>query len=76
MSSVNDPAPPFVLTNIERQSGLWMRLENHIKERLETLRKQNDGDLTEIQTAKLRGRIETYEVLRQLGKDMSPIEED
>lgn len=67
---------PFVLTNIERQTGLWMRLENHFKDRLETLRKQNDGDLTEIQTAKLRGQIATYETLLRLGKDMPPIEED
>jgi hypothetical protein len=72
----DDGPQPFILTNAEKQSGLWMRLENHFKDRLATLRKQNDGDLTEILTAKLRGQIAAFEALLLLGKDMPPIEED
>lgn len=71
-----DGPQPFVLTSSERQSGLWMRLENHLKDRLTTLRKQNDGDLTDIQTAKLRGQISFAAGLLLLGKDQPPIEED
>lgn len=76
MAIEDNTPPPFILTNSEKQSGLWMRLENHFKDRLETLRKQNDGDLTEIQTARLRGQIATFGTLLRLGKDMPPIEED
>lgn len=76
MADHDDGPQPFVLTNSERQSGLWMRLETHFKDRVERLRKQNDGDLNEIQTAKLRGQIATFEALLLLGKDMPPIEED
>lgn len=76
MADTDTGPQPFILTSAEKQSGLWMRLENHFKDRVERLRKQNDGDLTEIQTAKLRGQIATFEALLLLGKDMPPIEED
>jgi hypothetical protein len=45
-----------LLTEAEKSSALWKKLKAHLEERLELNRKKNDGDLTEIQTAKLRGR--------------------
>lgn len=75
MDAPNGPQP-FILTTQEKQSGLWGKLAEHIQTRLETLRKQNDGDLNEILTAKLRGQIATYRDLLALGKNMPPIEED
>lgn len=69
MPNVNDPTPPFVLAEGEKQSPLWKRLEEHFGERLEHFRSRNDGPLDPVQTANLRGRIETYRDLLALGKE-------
>ncbi len=47
----------FELTNIERESALWKKLELHLLLRLEEARRRNEADLNEVETAKLRGRI-------------------
>jgi hypothetical protein len=49
---------PFRLAENDKQSGTWGKLSAHLKDRLETLRRQNDGErLTDIQTAVIRGKI-------------------
>lgn len=50
------PAPPFELTEQELRSALWLKLEAHMRERLASNRKRNDGDLDAAETAKTRGR--------------------
>lgn len=47
----------LILNPIEKQAALWAKLRKHLEEKLEACRKQNDGELDPIQTAKLRGRI-------------------
>ena len=45
------------LTTYERESALWKKLEEYLEEKLSIYRSRNDGDLSEIETARLRGRI-------------------
>ena len=68
MPNINDPTP-LILTEGEKNSTLWQRIETHLKDKLEECRAKNDGDLDKIQTAKMRGRIQTYRDLLALGKE-------
>ena len=47
----------LLLNAAEKNNLLWKKLKSHYEEKLEACRKQNDGELDPIQTAKLRGRI-------------------
>lgn len=76
MTTADDGPQPFVLTHQEKQSGLWSRLADHLRERRDIMRAQNDGALGPIETANLRGQIQELTRLINLGKDMPPIEED
>lgn len=58
--------PQFRLSEQEIHSPLWMRLTEHYSKRLASLRARNDNDLTEADTAKLRGRIREVQVLLAL----------
>jgi hypothetical protein len=58
-----------VLTEGDRHNATWLRLEKHLKERLENLRAHNDADLSEARTARLRGRIKEVQYLLSLGTD-------
>lgn len=49
----------MTLTEADKLSALWRKLEPYLQDRLDACRKQNDGDLSPEQTAKLRGRIAT-----------------
>ena len=57
----------FSLTKQEATTPVWAKLKAQIEARLEISRKQNDGDLSEVETARLRGRIAAYKEL--LGAD-------
>lgn len=57
------------LTAQERQSALWLKLEEYMLKKLEDLRKQNDGDMSVEATARLRGRIAQMKFLLALGED-------
>lgn len=62
--------------NLERHeinSSTWIKVEAHIKERIETLRASNDADLDPIQTALVRGRIRELRALADLSKDDQPL---
>ncbi len=41
----------------EVMNPLWVKLKEHFENELTVLRERNDGDLDEIKTAKLRGRL-------------------
>lgn len=66
--AINDPTP-FTLTEGEKSSPLWRRLEEHLKEKLAECRAKNDGALGPIQTANIRGQIQTYRDILLLGQD-------
>ena len=50
-------------------SDTWKALVIRYESRLEDLRRKNDGDLNEIQTAKIRGRINEIREFLALAKD-------
>lgn len=56
----------------ELHSPLWMKIEAKLKERLSILRARNDGDLNEIETARLRGRIDAVKELLALSETVAP----
>lgn len=62
----------FKLTDADRHSATWKRLSEHLVARLASHRAKNDGDLTELNTAKLRGRIKEVQYLLGLDKTEPP----
>ena len=56
-----------VLTTIERQSAVFQKLVAYYTVRLEALRRTNDGNLSEVSTAKVRGQIFEVNELLKLG---------
>lgn len=53
---------------IDFGSETWKALVEKYETRLDDLRKRNDGDLSDIQTAKLRGRIHEIREFLALAK--------
>lgn len=47
----------MLLNQADLLSPTWIKLRKHFEERLTEYRAKNDGRLTEIETAHLRGRI-------------------
>lgn len=48
---------PLQLTEGEKMTPIWLRIEEHLKNRLDTLRLKNDRQQSEQETAALRGQI-------------------
>ena len=63
----------FALSYEEKRSPLWKKLCAHWETRLESLHSQNEGDKTDIETAKLRGRMAELRLNMALNKE--PIKE-
>lgn len=63
----------MTLTHMERESALWKKIEAHLNERIEVCRRKNDGDLNEIETAKLRGALSAFKQMLALGADLPPM---
>jgi hypothetical protein len=60
---------PFELTEGERGSALWERLERHFIARIESLSRENESaHLDEVATAVKRGQIKSFRELLLLGK--------
>ena len=60
----------FELTDGEKSHPLWKRLSAYLELRLVFLRQQNDdADMTEQQTAALRGQIKSIRGIIALGDD-------
>lgn len=70
---MKEPSIAFKLTDADKHSGTWMRLAEHMRNRLDELRGKNDGDQTESQTAMLRGQIQCLKSLLALGDDQPAI---
>ncbi len=54
---MTSPAKQIALTHEEKNSPLWRKLMSHWAGQLDAMRLQNDGALSELETARLRGRI-------------------
>lgn len=52
----------------EAQTAVWLKVCEHIDERIAQLREKNDGRLDLIETTELRGRIAQLKELRALGE--------
>lgn len=63
--------PPFKLSLQDLNSTAWMKLKEHLEERLDQHRRANDGDLDDVRTAKQRGRIAEAKYILSLGTDKS-----
>lgn len=59
----------FELTRQEQDSAVWQKLKTHLETRLEVMRKRNDGDLSEVETGRLRGQIAFAKELLGLDQD-------
>ena len=61
----------MLLDHQERNGAAWQKLRAHIEQRLEVYRRRNDGPLSEVERAKIRGRIAE---LKLLLSDVEPSE--
>ena len=59
----------FILNDFDKSQGLWLRLREHMEERLAFARQCNDKVQPEDQTAVLRGEIKCLKGLIALGDD-------
>jgi hypothetical protein len=60
---------PFALSTEDKYSSLWRRLMAHWEDKINTLHTLNEGDRSEIETAKLRGRIMELRSALALNRD-------
>lgn len=75
MSAYEVMPEPFALTDGDKLGGTWLRLVEHLKEELRVARSKNDDDkqqLTDLETANLRGQIRTLKRMIALG-DTLPV---
>jgi hypothetical protein len=56
------------LTQYELQSAVWVKLREHLEQQLNDCRCRNDGDLNEIETSRLRGRISCLKAILAIGE--------
>lgn len=68
--------PDPVLTPEDLRSATWMRLEKWLKERLETHRQKNDGDLADKDTQKVRGRIAEVKAVLDLARTLPAVDKE
>jgi hypothetical protein len=59
----------LVLTHEDKHTALWKKLMAYWTERLETMHGWNEGDQTELSTAKIRGQIKELRVNMALAKE-------
>jgi len=65
---MTDLLHPFMLSESDKRNPLWLRLSDHLRKRLADLRGRNDGPLDEMQTAALRGQIQSLKGLLALAE--------
>lgn len=58
----------FSLTQSDRASDLWFRLDEYLKAEREKLRARNDTNLDPQETATVRGQIQQINKILALGK--------
>lgn len=65
---MSDPPPEFTLTEDERHTALWLRLEAHLSTRLVRARNFLESDLDERQTVARRSEINCLKQIIRLGE--------
>lgn len=64
----------IILTQAERLSPAWQKVQAYAEARLKEARGKLEGDQSEIETAKWRGRIQVLKGLLALAEDEPPID--
>ena len=64
----------MTLTDGEKMTDLWRRMEEHFTNRLTMLRQSNDKAQSEFETAHLRGRIAEVKGFLALAKEQPIID--
>lgn len=67
---------PEVLSKSERQGAVFQKIDAYYRDRLLTLRSENDGNLDPVATAKVRGRIAEVKYILALGLDPVAVPDD
>lgn len=62
------------LSEHESQTAVWLKLEAYFKEQLESLRCQNDGDLSELDTARLRGKLSLLKTILSVAEKQEAVQ--
>ena len=57
------------LNTVQRSSDVWLLVTKYCEERMAQLRRENDGDLDERRTAKIRGRIAEIQKFLRAGEE-------
>ena len=63
-------------SEIDFQSSTWKAIENRISIRLDYFRRQNDGNLSDVVTAMIRGRIAELKDFLALAKDPDKVTDE
>lgn len=74
--NILEPPPPFQLSAGERSTPLWQRIQFELRAKLADLREQNDSQLDPLQTANLRGQIQTLKSILDLGSEPPVLGDD
>lgn len=61
------------LDKVERNTTTWLKVYGYLTQRLVSLRARNDGDMTERETAMLRGQIAEIKALLAMGDDVPDV---
>lgn len=64
------------LSERELNDPLWMKLKSHYEAHLIQLRASNDNEKTDIETARLRGRIAQVKAFLAMGTPMPEIDNE
>lgn len=64
----------FKLEPHDRTNPMWQRIERHMVERLDALRRQNDATTTPERTEHIRGRIAQLKELLALADEPRPMQ--
>lgn len=57
--------------NIDKNSKEWREIESFVTGKIDDLRKSNDNELNEIETADLRGQIKFAKLILDLPEDQT-----
>jgi hypothetical protein len=57
----------MMISEGDRLHPIWMRLTTHLETRIALLRIKNEGDVSETQTARIRGGIAELKAILALG---------
>ena len=63
----------MTLTEYEKSSALWLKIETELQERLQIYREKNDTARDPLETAKLRGTIALLKEILAWSEDQRPL---